>query len=445
MNNNQEPPDIENIQQPVKGAASLPGWVYFAPYLGRPPYLNKREWDVLGLMAVVVILTSYNLTLFSMSLKQIQAGLGISEGSLGYLAGLVSLGAFPAGILTFMADRLGRRKIVLFSIVALTLLTGATAFSPGTITFLGLQFLTVIFGMTNSHLAYVMVTEELNPENRGWGIGALAAQGSLGAGLALILFGFVNVLPFGWRAFYLIGLLPLFLIPWFRRTLMESARFTQIQEETERAASSLKGILNPVISLVRMYPGRLLAISGIVFLLGFSFSVSGFFGAKYLQEAHGWSPWQYSLLAYGGGFLGIFGSAFAGRLSDRLGRKKVLILFLFLHPLFTLGLFNLSGILLVPLWIGNVFMGMGSGVVLGAMANELFPTSYRSTSSGLRGVVGTFGGFLGFWLESFLFGLTGSHWTSITILAAAGILAPLIVFFLPETSGRTLEDISPEI
>jgi hypothetical protein len=45
----------------------------------------------------------------------------------------------------------------------------------------------------------------------------------------------------------------------------------------------------------------------------------------------------------------------------------------------------------------------------------------------------------------FLFGGLGSHWEAISMLAVLAFVAPVIVAaFFPETSGRTLEDISPE-
>ena len=78
--------------------------------------------------------------------------------------------------------------------------------------------------------------------------------------------------------------------------------------------------------------------------------------------------------------------------------------------------------------------------------DELFPTSYRSTSSGARMILGTLGGVLGLYVESILFGIFGSHWTAISIMVVFALAGPLIVLaFFPETSGRTLEEISPEV
>ena len=89
---------------------------------------------------------------------------------------------------------------------------------------------------------------------------------------------------------------------------------------------------------------------------------------------------------------------------------------------------------------------MAAGVVLGTFGNELFPTSYRSTASGARVIIATVGGVLGLFTESLLFGIFGSHWTAISVLALGAFIAPFIVLaFYPETSGRKLEDISPEL
>ena len=107
--------------------------------------------------------------------------------------------------------------------------------------------------------------------------------------------------------------------------------------------------------------------------------------------------------------------------------------------------YQLFGWVLVPIWIGMVFSGMAAGVVLSIFGNELFPTSYRSTASGTRVVFVTIGGALSLMTESILFGVLGSHWEALSLMVLGSLAAPVMVLWLlPETSGRVLEEISPE-
>ncbi len=406
----------------------------------------------MGMIAVVNLFDQYDLQLFSLALKQIQAELAIPEESLGDLGAVVRLGALPAFILGVFADQIGRRRVLLFTIVAYTVLTGATAFAQDAVTFVILQFFARTFAVAEVMLSFVIIAEELDPEDRGWGTGALAALGACGGGLALLLFAFIDILPMGWRFLYLVGLIPLALIAWMRRSLPETERFEKHRSDRSRtkmpsihSRQLLVMAVRPIVDLARMYPGRLLMVGSVIFLLNFAENAAGFFGPKYLQEAHGWQPWHYSLLGFSGGFIGIFGAAFAGRLSDRLGRRPVAVGFLLAHPVFVLGFYQGFGPLLAPLWIGMVFSGLAGGVVLGTFGNELFPTSYRSTASGARVIVATLGGVLGLLAESALYGVLGSHWAAVSVLVLGAFVAPLIVaIFFPETSRRELEEISPE-
>ena len=422
---------------------SPPGWLKFAPFLGRPPSLTRHQWQIIGLLGLASLFDQYDLQLFSLALKQIQADLAIPESQLGDLGAIVRMGALPAFFFTVVADRLGRRRVLLITIVAYTALTGATAFAQDATTFVVLQFFARTFAVAELLLAYVVIIEELDPDSRGWGVGALTALAACGNGLAITLFGLVDVLPGGWRALYLVGLAPLVWIAWMRRRLPETRRFAE--QEDEEIAGLARGWLRPVVDLVRMYPGRILAIGAVIFLLNFAENSAGFFGPKYLQEAHGWEPWNYSLLGIAGGFIGIMGGPFAGRLSDRYGRKRVVSVFLASQPLFVIAFYQLWGWALAPVWIAMVFSGMAGGVVLAAMGNELFPTSYRSTASGARMIIATVGGALGLVTESILYGVLGSHWDAVSWMVILALAAPLIVmFFFPETSRRLLEEIAPE-
>jgi MFS family permease len=429
---------------PAEDRSYRPSWVRYAPFLGTPPPLTRRQWRVIGLISIVTLFDQYDLALFSLALKQIQAELLIPEAQLGELGALVRLGALPAFLFALIADRLGRRRVLIFTIIAYTLLTGATAFAPDARTFVALQFAARTFAVAEVLLAYVVIAEEIDPEHRGWGIGALGALAACGHGAALLAFTTVDVMPMGWRSLYLLGLGPLVLIAWMRRTLPETQRF-EAHRATRPASATLLDALRPLVNLVRMYPGRFAAIAGVIFLLSFAENSAGFFQAKYFQEEHGWTPTQFGLMGFFGGFVGIFGSAFAGRLSDRHGRRPIVIIFLLSHPVFVIGYYQAFGWVLAPLWVCAVFSGIGSGVVLGTFGNELFPTSYRSTSAGARMVVGTIGGAVGLTVESLLYGIFGSHWTAISVLVSLVLLAPLIVWaFFPETSGRALEETAPE-
>src|SRR5262245_19233180 len=110
--------------------AYRPLWLRFAPFLGRPPALTRRQWRVLGVVAAVSFFEQYDLYLFSLALKQMQAGLQIPESVLGFLGSIVRFGALPAFFVALLADRIGRRRVLLFTVLAYTLCTGLTAFAP---------------------------------------------------------------------------------------------------------------------------------------------------------------------------------------------------------------------------------------------------------------------------------------------------------------------------
>jgi len=420
---------------------SRPAWVRLAPFLGRPPALTQRQWRVLGLVAMASFFEMYDLYLFALALKQIQADLGIPEASLGVLGSLVRFGALPAGIIALVADRIGRRTVLLGTILAYTLFTGATACAPTAQVFVLLQFCARTFAVAETLLAVVVIAEEFDPEVRGWGIGAMGAIQACGAGFAALLFMGVAALPWGWRSLYLVGLGPLLLLAAWRRTLPETVRFAAHQATRDPAASTLR----PLYALVRRYPGRLGAVAAAVFILELAAAPAGFFGPKYLQDVHGWTPAAIGLLTVAGGALAIVGSTVAGWGSDRWGRRRVALIFILAEVGWTLVYYRGSGPLLVVAWIGRIFMALGAHVTLSAFGVELFPTSSRATAAGLRLVCVTLGGSVGLLLESLLYGVVASHWVAISALASLALLGALLVAWcFPETAGRALEEIAPE-
>jgi putative MFS transporter len=415
-----------------------PGWTRVLPWIGKTPALTRRQWRVLGLLGTAELFDHYDLGLLTLALLQIQAGLGVAEDEVGSLVSLVRLGVLPALLAGLLADRFGRRRLLLVTVVAFTLTTFLTAFVQTPAQFAAVQFLTRACLYAETSLAVVVLAEELSARDRGWGLGVLGALGALGHGVAALVFAFVELLPFGWRALYALGALPLLAIAWLRRGLPETERFAQA-----RAARAERWFA-PVLALLRMYPGRLALLLAAVLPLEFVAIVAATFMAKTLQEVHGWSPGGVTGLYVVGGALAIVGNVAAGLWSDRIGRRATVVLLVIAYGCACLGFYNSTGWSVAPLWIAMIFASQGAAVLFKALGSELFPTSYRSTASVVRAAVGTLFGSLGLWLESQLYPSAGSHAAVITGLLPVLALTLLVAWRLPETATRELEEIAPE-
>lgn len=401
---------------------------------------------LLLLVGSSLFINNYDLGIFALALPQIQASLRIPEENLGLYTGIIRFGVLLAFPLAFMADIVGRRRLLLLTVIGMTLSTVLSAFARDATQFLILQTFARCFSYAEEMLCYVIIAEEIAPHLRGWALARLAALGTLGYGLSSLLYGQVDALPHGWRDFYLVGAVGLVLIMIARRSLKETQRFTDLKA-ARAPTQSFSDHLKPIVSLARAYPGRFVALIGTTAPYSFGIAAAFAFISKFLQETHGYSPAHVGYLQLFGGALSILGFFAAGRIGDFAGRRIVLGICI---PL-VVGLFvsfYMTGDpqLLIASWIGCLFFYFASEVTLSALGSELFPTSYRSTSSAARGVINTVAGIAGLAAESALYPLVGSHALScIVLLAVAPVALIPVAFFLPETARRSLDEISPEV
>ncbi|HEV2169340.1 MAG TPA: MFS transporter, partial [Candidatus Binatus sp.] len=378
--------------------------------------------------------------LLSLALKQIQAGLKIAESQLGSVLSVIRLGYLLSLLLTPFADVFGRRRLLLYTVVGYTIFTGLIAIAPNQRAFVVFEIVARAFAGAEAAIAMVIVAEEVDAAHRGWAIGLLASVSSIGYGLAAIVFAFINVIPYGWRGMYAIALIPLVVIIPLRRVLPESARF---EKEKLEGLKPMK-VWEPLVKLYSAYPRRLVMMLSIAFLSSMGGNASGFLFPKFLQDVHHWSPANVSSLFFFGGALGIVGSIIAGRMSDRFGRRVMGTAFLFLSPLLTIWMYTASGWTILPAWILETFFDFAASMILNAYSAELFPTSYRSTAGSALSIAGTTGGALGLFFEGVLYNYTGSLSRAVCYLTVFWMISPAILWFFPETSGRELEEISPE-
>lgn len=408
---------------------------------GSTPAFTARQWRVFLIATTAGFFDNYDRAILSLALKQIQKGLRISEATLGTVLSVIRLGYVFSLVITPLADVFGRRRLLLYTVVAYTVFTGLSAAAPNQHVFTVWQMLARAFAGAEGTVALVILSEEVDAGVRGWAIGLLSALVSVGYGLAALAFAGIEVMPYGWRGLYALALIPLVLVIPLRRVLPESRRFERGHESKERTES----LLAPVKALFQAYPKRLVALVAVGFLGNLGGNAAGFFFPKYLQEAHGWSPGNVSGLYFLGGGLGILGNIVAGRLSDRFGRRGMGSFFYLVAPILTIWLYSTRSNLVVPIWIVQLFFDVAGSTIVTAYGVELFPTSYRSTAASALAVAGTTGGALGLFLEGVLYRAIGSHWIAISWLTTFWMIAPVLMYFsFPETAGRELEAISPE-
>ena len=374
------------------------------------------------------------------ALPQIAASLGMAETDFGFYLGMIRLGALPAFALIPYADRIGRRRVFLLSLVGTALATLLTAFARTPTEFVVCQMVTRTFFVAGSAIAFVMIAEEFPAPHRGWGIGMLGALGATGHGIAMALFSQIDGLPYGWRSLYAVGVIPLLLLPFFRRRIPETERFGRHDAAVGEDTGGYS--LAPLLQMTREYPGRAIGIAMAGFLPSIGLVGAFQFTGYFTQTVHGWSPGQYAAMVFFGGMLGIAGNIVAGRLADRFGRRVVGITLLGSFPFWVALFYNGPGWTVPIAWIGFLFAAQGGRVILRTLATELFPTAQRASASGLFTILEAVGGAAGLFLLFFGSAGEGDFVRLTTGLAFAVLVGGGVLLFFPETRQRELEAIS---
>ncbi|HEU0162729.1 MAG TPA: MFS transporter [Rhizomicrobium sp.] len=415
-------------------------FIWLPPGLRPPAAMEKRQERIILLVGVAALFAGFDQNIFGLAVPQIQAELKIPENEVGLTVAYFRIAALFAMLLAASADLIGRRRLLLGTLFGQALFTLATAFAPDYPTFVWAQFFTRVFGYAEEMLCFVVIAEEVSERARGWGNGVLSAMYYVGAGLASLVFALIDLLPYGWRAIYLIGSLPLFLVAFLRRRLPETRRFA---EQPPPAGSRLRVAAQLLKDIARQYPRRVALVVIAAAAFGFAISPATVLAQKYLQDVYHFSPGQVTLLLVPGGLVGLALAILAGRLSDRLGRKPLAFAIVALAGLCFFLFYNGAPGWAIPLlWI-LAFFGFFSGdALIAGFALEIVPTQYRATVSGLRYLVEITAGAVALALEGVLYDRLGGHGPAIQALLLAIPITLIAVLFLPEPAGRKLEDMT---
>jgi MFS family permease len=404
-------------------------------------HLGPRHWFLLGVLGAASFFEGYDFFIVTVALPDIRATFGLSQADASLWLSILYLGALPAVLASRRADVVGRRRLLLASIVGYTVFTAATAVAPTIGWFVAMQFAARLFLSAEVALAWTMVAEELPAASRGFGFGWLAMLSALGAGIGAIVYG-AAFAPLGisWRWLYVTALPPLATITYFRRRLPESTRFTAARD-AGHLASRWHEILRPPHR-------RWLGLVCVTAALGALTTHAGTFTIDFMQSDRGLSATAANLVLVAAGALAVPVLVGSGALSDRYGRKVVGCAFGIVSIVGGAGFFLLAtGPLLLFVFLWLTFVGQfGSWPTLGAFNSELFPTRLRASAGSWATVFRVTGQFLSFVLGSFLIRATGElSWTAVILGFGPVLTFGIILAWFPETKGRELEEIAGEM
>lgn len=327
----------------------------------------------------------YEVFLLTFLLIPISAEFGLSAAQSAWIvsASLVSIAVGGVGF-GLAADRIGRQRVLIITVLVYSLATLARAASPNYETLLAL---TVIAGLGlcgEYGVGQSLVTEVLNPKRRGWWSGLLYGGAFLAIMLASLVGG--HLLPLvGWRWTFAISGLPVLFALYLRMRTPESAVW---KRAVRHQRVSWRAFTTP--SFVRPF---------FICLMAAVFYFWAYYGAttllpKYLVS-NGFSMSGASWWIFFTAFAGLLGCIAGSWASDRFGRRATLTGLMVISTIGALVLFVLgrslltSNAILVPFFV--MYFGSNAATVFGALFSEVFPTETRSTgvSSALQIARGT--------------------------------------------------------
>jgi len=380
-----------------------------------------------------------------------------------YIGGLLAVtlvgwatGGIIAGVL---ADYIGRKRMLMLSILWYALFTGLTAFAGSYASLLILRFLTGL-GLGAEWGPGTAILGESWP-SRSRGRAASVLQSAIGFGLLIASGVWLYVAPLGpaaWRYMFLIGVLPALSVLWIRTSVRDPEVWLAAHERRrlarQRVASgrpvspedralvgfTVKRILAAPDLRRRLLLLLLLSLSTIVAWWAVS-SWIPFYAGQIAAKAGGNTQRWVALAGLYYNLGGILGYFVFGVLADSWGRKPTMMLYYAGALVLVLVLFRAvqdPSVFLVVAAV-NGFFTLGQFAWMPVYLPELFPTAVRGSAISLVFDVTRYLAAAGPLLAGWLIVSLGGVSAAASIIGLAYILGLVVTpFAAPETKGHPL-------
>ena len=285
----------------------------------------------------------------------------------------LTLACRPLGALVFgwMAEKYGRRPVLMLNVVSYSVVQLATAFAPNLATLLALR---AVFGFAMGGewgVGAALAFETLPAKGRGFFSGLLQEGYVLGYLLAAALFGllFVHV---GWRGMFIISSASALLVLYIRFGVHESPAWIAGKAPHRASAAELWD------AVTRYFPTLCYLVLLMACFNSFSHGSQDLYPA-FLEKQHGFPPSMRSSVTIIMNVGALLGGICFGALSERIGRRRAIVLAAALSlPMIPLWAYSQTAVMLALGGFLMQFMVQGAWGIVPAHLNELSPPSVRA-------------------------------------------------------------------
>jgi MFS family permease len=419
------------------------------------------------------MLDAFDAMLYVLVLTHVMRDLGMSKATSGLLATLTLLASGMGGVIFgFLADRVGRKRALMLSILTYSVCSFASGLSTSVLMLAVFRFILGLGMVGEWNTGATLVAETWPDELRAKAISIVQSSWALGFALAALVSGIVLRYA-SWRYAFFVGILPALITLWIQNRVPESAMWEEHKKDQNlepqrsqraqrdagegsipnslrtRRSRRLESAESSDDSFSRIFRPPYVKSTFTLLFLNF-FGMFGWWGLftwlpPYLslpveQGGRGFGVMGTTALLVVLNLCGMFpGYASFGWVADHLGRRRSFFLYTFmaavLVPLYAMAR---SPIALLVLGTVVAFFGTGMFSGSGIIASEIFPTRLRARALGF-----TYNGARALssvspWIIGWVGQTKGLSW-AFYLCGAGFLLACIMATQLPETKGKTLE------